>query len=328
MMNRRTFIGVVALGVLMPAGTASAQLRHGTPRLGVLHTAAPTELTARVVASLVDGLRTFGYVEGETITIEYRWGDGKTLLLPVLAAQLVKLKVDVLYAIGPAAVEAARMATGDLPIVALDLETDPVARGWVKSLARPGGNITGLFLYFPELTTKWLALLKEIAPATRRVAVLWDSSTGSSQLRAARDGAATLGLELQVQEIKSIEDLAGVLRLLANSDPDAMISLGSPIFRNSSSEIAAFAIGRRLPAVSPFRAFADAGGLISYGPDLDDFYRRSAAYADKILKGAKPGDLPIERPTKFELIINLKTAKALGLTIPQSLLLRADEVIQ
>jgi putative tryptophan/tyrosine transport system substrate-binding protein len=327
-MDRRTFIRVGALGVLMPAGRASAQLRHGTPLVGVLHTAGRSELSLRVVASLVDGLRTFGYIDGKTIAFEYRWGDGKPLLLPALAAQLVKLKVDVLCAIGPAAVEAARMATSDIPIMALDLETDPVARGWAKSLARPGGNITGLFLDLPELTAKWLALLREVAPETRRVVVLWDSSTGFVQLQAARDGAARLGFELQVQEIRSIEDLADALRVAANGKPNGMIILGSPIFRSSSSEIAAFAIGHRLPATSPFRAFAEAGGLISYGPDLNDFYRRSAAYADKILRGAKPGDLPIERPTKFELLVNLKSAKTLGLTIPQSLLLRADEVIQ
>lgn len=312
----------------MHGGTAGAQPRRATPLVGVLHTAGRSELSARVIASLVDGLRTLGYVEGKTLAIEYRWADGKTLELPQLAAQLVELKVDVLYAVGPAAVDAARLATRDIPIVALDLETDPVARGWVKSLAQPGGNVTGLFLDLPQLTAKWFALLTEVAPATRRVIVLWDSTTGSAQLQAARDEAARLGIVLQVQEIKTIENLPDALRLAANGNSNAMISLGSPIFRSSSSEIAAFAIRHRLPATSPFRAFADAGGLMSYGPDLGHFYRRAAAYADKILKGAKPGDLPIERPTIFELVVNLKTANALGLTLPQSLLVRADEVIQ
>jgi putative ABC transport system substrate-binding protein len=208
------------------------------------------------------------------------------------------------------------------------LETDPVQAGWAQSLARPGGNITGLFLNLSILTGKWLELLRTAVPAIRRVGLLWDSTTGSAQLTAMKAAAQQFEIELQVLEIRNTGELDAALRAAVSGDSKAMAMLSSPIVRNSSKEIADFTVKNRLPAISAFRPFADFGGLMSYGPDLEEFFRRCATYVDKILKGAKPGDLPIEQPRKFELVINMKTAKALGLTIPQSLLLRADEVIQ
>jgi putative ABC transport system substrate-binding protein len=210
----------------------------------------------------------------------------------------------------------------------LDLESDPVENGWVRSLARPAGNITGLFLDFPDLAGKWLELLLAAAPGRNRVGVLWDSTTGSAQLAAARSAAQRFKIDLQVLEIRHSDDIEGALRRGMGAGSTALVALSSPLVSGSSKSIAEFATQNRLPAISAFREFAESGGVLSYGPNLREFYLRAAFFVDKILRGAKAADLPIEQPTKFELLINLKTAKALGLTIPQSLLLRADEVIQ
>lgn len=325
-MDRRAFIATVTGGLLAAPHIAGAQPARQVPVVGVLATAAtPQGASLRV---LVQGLRDLGYIDGKTIAIEIRSAGGNPDALPRLAAELVQLKVDVLYAIGPAAVRAARNATPVLPIVALDLETDPVQAGWVRSLARPGGNLTGLFLNFPGLTGKWLELLREAAPGIRRVGLLWDSTTGSAQVDAAKAAAQRFAIDLQVMEVRSSDDFDAALRAGLSAGSRAIVLLSSPLISSGSRQIADFVVKSRLPAISPFRRFADAGGLMAYGPNLQEFYRRSATYADKILKGAKPGDLPIEQPTTFELVINQKTAKALGLTIPQSILLRADEVIQ
>jgi putative ABC transport system substrate-binding protein len=241
---------------------------------------------------------------------------------------LVRLNATILCAFGPAAARAASAATRTIPIVALDLETDPVQAGWAQSLARPGGNITGLFLNLSTLTGKWLELLRAAIPTIRRIAVLWDSTTGSAQLAAMKVTAQGFGIDLQVVEVRNTDAVDSALRAAVTGGSKAMVMLSSPIVRNSSKQIAEFTTTNRLPAISPFRPFTEFGGLMSYGPDLEDFFRRCATYVDKILKGAKPGDLPIEQPIKFEFVVNMKTAKALGLTIPQSLLVRADEVMQ
>jgi putative ABC transport system substrate-binding protein len=277
---------------------------------------------------LTQGLRDLGYVDGKNIAIVVRSASGKPDALPALATELVQRRVDVLFATGPAAIRAARDATAAAPIVALDLESDPVQAGWARSLARPGGNLTGLFLDLPGLTGKWLELLREAVPGIRRVGLVWDSTTGSAQLTAVKAAAQGLAIDLHVLEVRSADDLDVALRAGLSAGPRALVLLSSPLVSTGSGQIAEFVMKNRLPAISPFRRFAEAGGLMSYGPDFDDFRHRAASYVDKILRGAKPGDLPIQQPTKFEMVINLKAAKALGLRIPQSILLRADEVIQ
>ena len=325
MMDRRTFIGAVAGGLLAGPPVADAQQAVKIPVVGVLinnATGSPT------LSAFTQGLRDLGYIDGKNISIDIRSAAGKPGALPRLAAELVQRKVDVIFASGPAAIRAARDATSVAPIVAMDLETDPIEAGWVKSLARPGGNLTGLFLNLPGMAGKWLELLKAAAPGIRRVGVLWDSTTGSAQMIAAKAAAPAFALELQVIEVRGDAEIDAKLVAGVGAGSRALLMLSSPALSNHQKEIADFALKNRLPAISPFRIFAEAGGLLAYGPNVNDMRRRAASYVDKILKGAKLGDLPIEQPTKFEMVINLNTAKALRLTIPQSLLLRADEVIQ
>jgi putative ABC transport system substrate-binding protein len=327
-MDRRTFIGGVGFGILAVAHV-NAQKARTIPAVGVLITTAlTTGMNAQTIAILRKELRERGHVEGQNIALEIRSANGNPDALAGLVEELVRLNVSILVAFGPAAVRAASAATKAVPIVALDLETDPVQAGWAQSLARPGGNVTGLFLNLSSLTGKWLELLRDAIPAIRRIAVLWDSTTGSAQLTAMKTTAQRMEIDVQVVEIRTTDDVESALRTAVSGGAKAMAMLSSPIVRNSSKQIAEFTAKNRLPAISPFRTFADFGGLMSYGPDLDDFFRRCATYVDKILRGAKPAELPIEQPTKFELVINAKSAKALGLTIPQTLLVRADEVIQ
>jgi putative ABC transport system substrate-binding protein len=320
---------VLAVGFLIEVPTAEAQQRGQMPRVGILHPGAPPPAAlSLVIEGLREGLREIGYVEGRTVALEYRWARGVPEALPGLAAELIGLRVDVLVAISLPAARAARDAAGAIPIVVTDLQIDPVASGLVTSFARPGGNITGLFLDLPGLTGKWLELVREATPSSRRVVVLWDSETGSDQVRAIKLAAQVLGMELQVLEVRSADDYDHVLRSALKGRPQALVQLSSPQARQASNRIADFALKNRLPAISMFRSFADSGGLLAYGPDLPIFFRRSATYVDRILKGAKPADLPIERPTKYELVVNSRTAKTLSLTLPASLLLRADEVIE
>ena len=328
-LNALGLIAILAIGILVAPCLAEAQQPGKVPLVGFLHPGSPPPAPLPpIIEAFREGLRDIGYVEGRTIAVEYRWAPGRPEALPGLAAELIRLRVDVLFVASPAALRAAREAAGTTPIVASDLETDPVASGLVTSLARPGGNITGLFLDLPGLTGKWLELVREAAPATRRVAVLWDSTTGTDQLRAIKAAAQTLGIELQVLEVRSAGDYDNVLTTAMKGRPQALVQLSSPVARQAAKRVADFARKNRLPAISMFRLFADAGGLMAYGPNLPIFFRRSATYVDKILKGAKPADLPVERPTKYELVINSKAANALGLTLPASLLIRADEVIQ
>jgi putative ABC transport system substrate-binding protein len=328
-MDRRTFIGGVAFDILAASFTVEAQQARKMPVVGIMITTALTTGTnAQTIAALRKGLRELGYTEGQNIVLELRSAGGKPEALGGIAEELVKLNAAILCAFGPAAVRAAVAATRTISIVALDLETDPVQAGWAQSLARPGGNVTGLFLDLSALTGKWLELLRATIPAVRRIALLWDSTTGSAQLNAMKITAREIHIDLDVLEIRNTDEVDAALRAVVSGGSKAMAMLSSPIVRNTSQQIAEFTMKNRLPAISPFRPFADSGGLMSYGPDLEDFFRRCATYVDKILKGARPGDLPIEQPTKFELVVNMRTAKTLGLTIPQSVLLRADEVIQ
>ena len=244
------------------------------------------------------------------------------------AAELARLSVDVILARGPAAVAAAKAVTRTIPVVAVDLESDPVAAGFVRGLAQPGGNITGVFLDLPELSGKQLQLLKETVPRFSRVAVLGDPVLNAPQFRATEVAARALAIQLQSVEVRAQKDFNDALETAKKGQARAVLLLSSPLVFNSRARIAALAVEKRIAAVSMFVEFAEAGGLMAYGPSLRESFRRCGAYAGKILQGAKPGELPIERPERFNLVINLKTAKALGIIIPQTLLLRADQVIE
>jgi putative tryptophan/tyrosine transport system substrate-binding protein len=278
------------------------------------------------------GLRDLGYVEGRNVVIESRDAEGKDERLPTLAAELVALKVDVIVAAGTPATLAAKQATRTIPIV-FAVAADPVTSGLVANLARPGGNVTGLSILAPELVGKCLEQLKQAVPGVRRVAVLWHSGglgerTEKDMLKAAEVAARALGVRPQFVEARGPDDFDRAFSDMTRARADALTVLTSVMFLSERRRLVELAAQNRLPAVYPWREGVDAGGLMSYGANVADNYRRAAAYVDKILKGAKPADLPVQQPTKFELVINLKTAKALGLTIPPSLLQRADEVIQ
>ena len=327
-MDRRMFIGGAAGGLLAWPLAADAQQPGKVPVVGVLYSGSGPP--GPILNNARQGLRDLGYVDGKNIAFEVRFAEGKPQTLPGLAADLVRRKVDVLLTIGPAALRAAREATSTIPIVAIDLESDPVQAGFARSLAQPGGNITGLFLDQPSLAGKWLELIREAVPGTRRIAVLVDSNTGPWQLASIKRASEKVRIEIQVLEVRSPADLDHALEAAVKGGSLAIVTLSSPLFdsRVVGKQIAEFTMEHHLPAISFFRRFAVEGGLMAYGPNSSEYTNRSHIYIDKILKGANPADLPIEQPTKFYYVINLKTAKALGLTIPQSLLLRADEVIQ
>jgi len=272
-------------------------------------------------------LADWGWIEGQQVAFEYRRTVGDLSRLAGAAADLTRLKVDVIYADSAPAVRAAHEATSTIPIVAIDFTTDPIAAGYVESYGRPGRNVTGVFLDAPEFSGKWIELLRAIVPDLSRAVVLWDPSPGPAHLQAVKGLARLSGLQLQVIEVRKPEDIAKAFSALRGR-PQALIILPSPMMYSQSEQLAKLTLKHRLPATSMARQFADKGGAIAYGPELASLDERSATFVAKILGGAKPGDLPVERPSKFELIVNLKTAKALGLTIPQSILLRADEVIR
>jgi len=324
------------LGVATMLSNAWAQTRANTPQIGILSFArAPAGTDPDPEAGVRQGLREFGYVEGQNIFIERRYADGKPDRLAEQVAELVRLKVDVILAGGPSTLEAARKATNSIPIVTIS-GSDPVREGWAESLAHPGGNVTGVPVTFPELNLKRLEILKEAFPAITRVAVLTDGAF--EQVMAFRPdqrfkeeidaGARRLGLELQFIEVPAEDDLDWAFTIARQGRAQAVIAIAKNRFVSNRSRLAALAAADRMLSISELSLMAQAGFLLTYGADLDDLGRRSIAQIDKILKGARAGELPIERPTKFRLIVNLKTVKALGLTIPQSLLLRADEVIQ
>jgi putative ABC transport system substrate-binding protein len=323
--HRRTFLATLAGGLLAAPLAAQAQQAAKIARIGFLRSGSPPDPYVEVFRQ---GLRELGYVESQSIAIDVRYARGDPDQLVALAAELVRLKVDVLVTSGLPAIVAAKHATTVIPIVFPAGGGDPVADGLVISLARPGGNITGLTVGPPELEGKRLELLKEAVPSLSRVAALANAASAALKLRAAESAGRKLGITLQTQEVREPGEFEGAFAAMRKGRPDALIVLSDSLFTNQRARIVDLAAKSRLPAVYDVRLFPERGGLMSYGPNIADLFRRSATYVDKILKGAKPGDLPIEQPTKFELVINLKTAKALGLTIPQSLLRRADEVIQ
>jgi putative ABC transport system substrate-binding protein len=331
-MERRTFMAMLTGGIVVAPFAAGAQQAAKVARIGYLSAA---NLAARLhlQEAFLQGLRDLGYVEGRNVVIEYRDAEGKFERLPALAAELVALKVDVIVAAtGTPTVLAAKRATSTLPIV-FAYAADPVTSGLVTSLARPGGNVTGLSNLTPDLVGKCLEQLKQAVPGVSRVAVLWQPGalgerTEKDMLKEAEVAARALGVRPQFVEARGPADFDRAFSDMTQARAGALTVLPSSMFVNERRRLVDLAAKNRLPAVYPWREFVDAGGLMSYGPNVADLFRRAATYVDKILKGAKPADLPVEQPTKFELVINLKTAKALGLTIPQSLLGRADEVIQ
>ena len=324
-MDRRAFISALAAGALTPA-IAGAQQAGKVYRIGYLSLrsgpAAQDEALRR-------GLRELGYIEGRTIAIEYRWAAWKDERLPELAAELVRLKVDVIVAAATLAAEAVKRATSTIPIVITGVG-DPVGSGLISSLARPGGNITGLAVMSSELAGKRLQILHELLPRATRVAVLAHRRVSTTPLLTdeMRAAAQQAGVQLVVQEVNEAADLPAAFAAMQRERAQALVVQLSPLTTDHRQRVAELAAQHRLPAMYYNRDFVDAGGLVSYGPNLVEIYHRAAFYVDKILKGAKPSDLPVEQPTRFELVINLKTAKALGITIPQSILFRADHVIQ
>src|SRR5262252_1216264 len=325
-MRRRTFIAGL-VGTLAQSTATEAQQIRQLPIIGFLHPGF-SDSGNTVFDALRDGLREVGYVDGETVKMEARWARGKPETLPQLARELIQLRAAILVAAARPSVEAAVAATKEVPIIANDLESDPVASGYVASLARPGGNLTGLFLDAPTLCGKWLQQIIEIVPNGRRIAVLWDATTGTYQLDAMKAAAKAQSIDILVMEFRDNAGLEKELVLGLQQGPQAVIQLGSPLTRQAGPRVAEILSSRRIPGISQFRTFPDGGGLMSYGPDLIQLYRRVGPYVSKILHGARPADLPIERPTKFDLVINLKAAKALGLEIPDKLLALADEVIE
>jgi ABC-type uncharacterized transport system substrate-binding protein len=324
--NRRRVLIASLAGLLAAPLAVEAQHTRTIPVVGILHDR-PAGPSA-IIRTLQEELRSLGYVEGQTIKFEVRFAGGRREDLANLAQDLVQRRVDVIYVIGAAPLRAARDATRTIPIVAIALEIDPVTAGYARSVAQPGENVTGVFLDQPALAAKWLQLIRAVVPGVKRVAVLRDPTTGPWQVDAAKVMSQQLGMELQVLEVQYATNFDEILAAATQTGVRALVQLGSPLIDLHAGRIAEAALKQRLPAISPFRAFAARGGLMCYGPDFRTFHPRPAHYIDKILKGTKPGDLPIEEPDKFELIINLRTARALGLTIPPSLLARADQVIE
>jgi putative tryptophan/tyrosine transport system substrate-binding protein len=327
-MDRRAFLGTLAGGLLAPPLAAEAEQAKTIPRIGFLSSSSVDRERTRL-AAFQQGLRESGYVEGKTFFIEQRYAGGQFEKLPELAAELAGLKVDVLVVAGAPAAHAAKKATRVIPIVMTNA-ADPVGTGLVASLARPGGNVTGLSDFNAGVVAKRLELLKEVVPSASRVAVLLNPAnpTNPPQLKLTQVAATTLGMTLLSVEAKGAAEIDRAFAVIKTERPGALIVIGDPLLGSYAKRIVEHSTESRLPAIYWSREFPDAGGLMSYGINLEDVSRRAATFVDKILRGAKPGDLPVEQPTKFELVINLKTAKALGLTIPQSLLARADQVIE
>lgn len=322
--SRRGF--VVSAGVLALAVTARvrAQILGRMPRIGVL---AERPEPDPMLAAFLDGMRELGYVDGKTIVVEKRFGLGTVGKYPEMARELVGLGVDVLVVGGGVAARAARDATSAVPIVFTSVG-DPVAAGLVASLSRPGGNATGLSNVVSDLSGKQLELLKLAAPRIGRVAVLHNSLNSGPALTVTREAARSLGLEVAPLDVRHAGNLQGVLTQAVEWKAEAILALSDPVLGNALSPLAKFALTHRLPAIYSRDEFAQSGGLLAYGPDFASNYRRAASYVDRILKGAKPGDLAVERPTKFDLVVNLKTAKAIGLPVPKAILQRADRVIE
>ena len=328
-MDRRAFLAGASALLAAPLAAEAQQRAGKVSRIGYLSPLSPAADATRR-EGFQQGLERLGYREGQNIAIEYRWAEGKLDRQDDLAAELVRLKIDVLLAAGGNhTVRAAKKATASIPIV-MTAADDSIASGFVASLARPGGNVTGLNTQTADLAAKRLELLREVLPSIHRVAVLWNPAIPERaiDLKSTQVAARTLHVEIQSLEVRRPEDLDDKFTAMVKGRAEALVILADPVTNTNRVKIIEFATKKRLPTMFTQRLPVDAGGLVSYGTNYQALFRRAASYVDRILRGAKPADLPVEQPTKFELVINLKTAKAFGLTIPPSLLLRADEVIQ
>jgi putative ABC transport system substrate-binding protein len=326
-MNRKIIICLLTTALLSNVPFVEAQQPAKVPRIGYLHGGSKLDGTDE---AFHQGLREFGYIEGKNVVVEYRYAKGKLDRFPDLAAELVRIKVDIIVAVSEAGARAVKNATKTIPIVMVGVGTDPAEVGLVETLARPGGNITGLTLIAVEIAGKRLELFKEAVPKAVRVAVLYDplNRGNVTEAKEVQTAAPPLGLNVQSLEVRGEDGFEAAFAALSKQRPDGLYVPGGPLFNTNHKRIGDFASKIRLPSVFVRRDAVDAGGLMSYGVHYGDHYRRVAYFVDKILKGTKPTELPVERPTKFELIINLTTAKQIGLTIPQSVLYRADKVIK
>ena len=331
MKDRRRFLLASLAGALVAPRAVAAQRPGRTARVGMLSPASPAKPGRySMVEDLAGGLADLGSAEGRSVTIETRYAEGRTEQLPALAADLVRAGADVIVAVSPPAIRAAQQATSDVPIVMAFSGIDPVRAGFVASLARPGGNVTGVTILANDVTVKRLEVLKTALPGARRVAVLYNPRNPSTaaQLGAVRTAAPALGVEIREIEIERVGDYARMPRALERARAQAILVPSDPEFYRDAPALVEMAARRALPAAYEWREFVELGGLLSFGPSMRDLARRVAAYVDRLLRGARPADLPVEQPATFELVINLKTANALGLTIPPSLLARADQVIE
>jgi putative tryptophan/tyrosine transport system substrate-binding protein len=326
-MNRRVFVTSLAAVLAAPLGVEAQQAAR-IPRIGILHPGAPAT-SSHFAAAFTEGLRELGYLEGQNIVVERRFGEAKAERLSDIAAELVRLKVDVIVTSTDPGIAAVKRQTQLIPIVMAN-STDPVGTGFVASLARPGGNVTGLSSVSPELSAKRLELLREAVPRLSRVAIVWNPDVRGAVLeyKETESAARSLHLQLQSVEVNRPDGFDRAFSAVTTGRAEALTVASSSLAFRNRGRIASLAQKNRLPSIYGLREFADAGGLMAYGPNYAELWRRAAAYVSKILKGAKPGELPVEQPTTFELVINLKTAKALGLTIPPSLLRRADQIIE
>jgi putative ABC transport system substrate-binding protein len=325
-MKRREFIALIGATVAWPFAAHAQQ--PTMPVIGFVSPATSAEQITDLLAAFRRGLAQTGYLEGKNVAMEYRFTNWRPELMAEAVADFVQRNVHVIFAPTPEASAAVRNATTTIPFVALDLESDPIAMGYVKSLARPGGNITGMFLDLPELGGKQVGLLKEIVPRLSRVAIFGIPGLNAAQFVATERAIRALGLEAEVIEVRVADDLAPALEAARTKHVEVGILLSSPLVFASSKQIGELAIANRIPLISLFGEFPKAGGLIAYGPNVGDMFRTCADYVGKILRGAKPSELPIQRPERFDLVINLKTATALGLDVPSQLQQLADEVIE
>jgi putative tryptophan/tyrosine transport system substrate-binding protein len=324
-MRRREFISLIAGATAWPLGARAQQ--SAMPVIGVLGPAT-AEVIPHLLAAFRQGLAEGGYVDGKNLTIEYRFANYKLELLPGLARDLVQRNVNVIFALTPETVAAARNETTSIPIVALDLESDPVAMGYVESLARPGGNLTGVFLDIPEMSGKQVGLLKEMVPRLSRLAIFGIPGLNSLQFASTKAATEAFALEPEIIEVRVPSDFGDAFETARSRYVEAGILLSSPLIFTESRPISELALAKGLPLISLFAEFPKASGLMAYGPNVAEIFRKGGEYTAKVLRGAKPSELPIQRPEKFHLVINLKTAAALGISVPPVLLATADEVIE
>jgi ABC-type uncharacterized transport system substrate-binding protein len=322
-MRRRDFISAIAGATAWPLAARAEQ-----PAMPVVGNVSESSIITPLSAAFRRGLAEAGYVEGKNVAVEDHAANSSRELLLQAVADLVRRNVNVIFASTPAVVAAARNATASIPIVALDLESDPIAAGYIKSLARPGGNVTGIFLDLPELSGKQVGLLKEIVPRLSHIAIFGIPGLNAAQFAAAETAVQAVGLQAEIMAVRVADDFDRVVEAAATRHVQAGILLSSPLVFGASKQIGELALAKRLPLISLFAQFPKAGGLIAYGPNISELFRRCGVYVGKVLQGAKPSDLPIQRPERFDLVINLKTATALGVDMPTQLQQLADEVIE